>query len=119
MTFINLKIKNICKVLTGILFAGVGLIILRYRHPDRERPIKISLPIPILFVGILVVLISTSAVTDVDNVITSVKLVGTAVPAYIFGVLWKKKPTNFNRRYNSYARALQKIFHVILEEHVD
>ncbi len=99
--------------------AAVGLIVLRYKHPDRERPIKIPLPIPILFITILVVLIIASAVTDVDNIKTSLILLGTAVPAYIFGVMWKKKPSSFNRQYNSFAITLQKLFHVVHDEHSD
>ncbi len=99
--------------------AAVGLIVLRYKHPDRERPIKIPLPIPILFIAILVVLIVASALTDVENISTSLLLLATAIPAYIFGVVWKKKPSSFNRQYNSFAIILQKVFHVVHDEHID
>ncbi len=98
---------------------AVGLIVLRYKHPDRERPIKIPLPIPIIFITILVILILASAVTDIDNIKTSLILLGTAVPGYIFGVVWKKKPESFNRQYNSFAITLQKLFHVVHDEHSD
>ncbi len=99
--------------------AAVGLIVLRYKHPDRQRPIKIPLPIPIIFIIILVILIVASAITDLENIKTSLLLLGTAIPAYIFGVMWKKKPNSFNRQYNSFAITLQKLFHVVHEEHSD
>jgi len=99
--------------------AAVGLIVLRYKHPDRQRPIKIPLPIPIIFIIILVILIVASAITDLENIKTSLLLLGTAVPAYIFGVMWKKKPNSFNRQYNSFAITLQKLFHVVHEQHSD
>ncbi len=99
--------------------AAVGLIVLRYKDPDRERPMKIPLPIPIVFITILVVLIVASAVTDVENIKTSLLLLATAIPVYVFGVLWKKKPNSFNRKYNSFAITLQKIFHVVHDEHSD
>ena len=99
--------------------AAVGLIVLRYKHPDRERPIKIPLPIPIIFITILVILIVASALTDVDNIMTSIFLLATAIPAYVFGVMWKKKPSSFYRHYNSLAITLQKLFHVIPDEHND
>lgn len=99
--------------------AAVGLIVLRYKHPDRERPIKIPLPIPILFITVLVILIGASAVTDLENIKTSLTLLGTAVPAYVFGVMWKKKPASFNRKYNSFAITLQRLFHVVHDEHID
>jgi amino acid transporter len=105
--------------LTGILLAAVGLIVLRYKHPDRERPIKVPLAIPIIFIIILVVLIVASALTDVENILTSLLLLATAIPAYIFGVGWKRKPSSFNQRYNSLAIILQKVFHVVHDEHTD
>jgi L-type amino acid transporter 5 len=106
-------------ILTGILLAAVGLIVLRYKHPNRERPIKIPLIIPIIFIIILVILIVASAITDLENIKTSLILLGTAVPAYVFGVMWKKKPKSFNRQYNSFALTLQKLFHVVHDEHTD
>lgn len=99
--------------------AAVGLIVLRFKDPNRDRPIKIPLPIPIIFITILVILIVASAITDLENIKTSLVLLGTAVPAYIFGVMWKKKPSSFNRKYNSFAITLQKLFHVVHDEHTD
>ncbi len=99
--------------------AAIGLIVLRYKHPDRERPIKIPLPVPIIFIAILIVLIVASALTDLENISTSLLLLATAIPAYFFGVVWKRKPSGFNRRYNSFAKTLQKLFHVVHEEHTD
>lgn len=93
--------------------ATVGLIVLRYKHPDRPRPIKIPLIVPIIFISILVVLIVASAITDPENIGTSLLLLATAIPAYILGVTWKRKPSSFNRRYNSFALVLQKLFHVV------
>ncbi|CAF1274345.1 unnamed protein product [Rotaria sordida] len=104
---------------TCILLTAVGLIVLRYKHPDRERPIKIPIIIPIIFIIILITLIGASAITDVENIKTSLILLASAIPAYIFGVVWDKKPDSFNRKYNSFAIALQKIFHVVHEEHTD
>ncbi|CAF3570898.1 unnamed protein product [Rotaria socialis] len=103
----------------SILMTTVGLIVLRFKYPTRERPIKVPIIIPIIFITILVMLIGTSAVTDFENIKTSLLLLGTAVPAYIFGVAWEKKPKSFNTQYNSFAMALQKIFHVVHEEHTD
>ena len=98
---------------------AVGLIVLRYKDPKRHRPIKIPILIPIIFITVLVILILASAITDIDNIKTSFLLLGTAIPVYIFGVIWKRKPTSFNHKYNSFAIILQKLFHVIHEEHND
>jgi amino acid transporter len=117
--FIEFLTLHIIYGCIGILLAAVGLIVLRYKDPDRERPMKIPLPIPIIFITILVVLIVASAVTDVENIKTSLLLLATAIPVYIFGVLWKKKPNSFNRKYNSFAITLQKLFHVVHDEHND
>lgn len=98
---------------------AVGLVVLRLKDPDRARPIKIPIPIPIIFILILLTLVGASILTDLDNILTSLILLGTAVPAYIFGVLWKKKPKSFVHQYNSFSITLQKLFHVVHEEHTD
>ena len=103
----------------GILLAAVGLIVLRFKHPDRERPLKVPLVIPILFITVLVILIVTSALTDLENITTSLLLLSTAIPAYVIGVMWKKKPSSLIRRYNEFAITLQKVFHVVHDEHTD
>ena len=72
-----------------------------------------------IFIIALVILIVASALTDLDNILTSLLLLGTALPAYIFGVIWKRKTKSFNRQYYSFAYVLQKLFHVVHDEHVD
>lgn len=99
--------------------AGVGLIVLRYKHPNRERPIKIPIFIAIIFIISLVILIGASAVTDVENIKTSLFLLATAIPAYIGGVVWKRKPKSFNRKYDSFAMFLQKLLHIVHDDHMD
>ncbi|CAF0935948.1 unnamed protein product [Didymodactylos carnosus] len=103
----------------GILLASVALIVLRYTQPDVVRPIRIPLFVPILFILILIVLIVASAWTDSENITTSLILLSTAIPGYIIGVMWKKKPTSFTKQYNSFARTLQKLFFVVTDEHVE
>ena len=101
----------------GILFASVGLIILRFKDPDRERPFRVHMAVPIIFIVILCLLIVASAWEDPDNVRTSLILLATAIPAYIFGVMWEKKPANMMSRYHKVALILQKVFHVVHDTH--
>lgn len=103
----------------GILLAAVGLIVLRFKDPNRERPLKVPMAIPVIFIIILVILIVISALTDVENISTSLLLLATAVPAYFIGVVWKRKPKSLVRRYNSFALMLQKVFHVVHDNHTD
>lgn len=95
------------------------MIVLRFKDPNRERPIKVPLVIPIIFIIILVILIVISALTDVENISTSLLLLATAIPAYIIGVVWKRKPKSLVRQYNSFAIMLQKVFHVVHDHHTD
>ena len=75
--------------------------------------------IPVIFIIILVILIVISALTDIENISTSILLLATAVPGYVFGVVWKRKPKSLIRRYNSFAIMLQKVFHVVHDQHTD
>jgi len=102
-----------------ILLAAVGLIVLRFKDPNRERPLKVPMAIPVIFIIILVILIVISALTDVENISTSLLLLATAIPAYFIGVVWKRKPKSLIRRYNSFAIMLQKVFHVVHDNHTD
>ncbi|CAF4058375.1 unnamed protein product [Rotaria sordida] len=102
---------------TCILLTVVGLIVLRYKHPNRERPIKVPLIISIVFISILIILIVTSVLNDLENISTSLFLLTTTIPTYMFCVMWKKKPSDFNCRYNSFVIMLQKLFHIIYDEH--
>ncbi|CAF0931525.1 unnamed protein product [Didymodactylos carnosus] len=102
----------------GILCASIALIVLRYTQPDVPRPMRVPLIVPILFIFILVVLIVASAVTDSENITTSLILLSTAIPGYVIGVMWKKKPKSFTKKYNSFATTLQKLFFVVPDEHV-
>ena len=118
LIFFNI-LTHFLSLVLGILMSAVSLIVLRYRHPNRERPIRIPIAIPILFIIILSILIIASAITDIENIGTSLILLSTAIPAYVFGVMWKNKPASFNRQYNSFALLLQKLFHVVHDEHRD
>jgi amino acid transporter len=103
--------------LIGILLTVVGLLILRCKDPHRERPLKIPLCIPYVFIIILTLLIGASAITDMENLSRSLLMLFTALPAYCFGVLWKKKPSGFTRHYDSFALTLQKLFQVVHDKH--
>lgn len=116
---LTLSLENLFVVVSGILLAAVGLIVLRYKHPNRERPLKVPIIVPIVFIIILVILILVSALTDVENIVTSLLLLATAIPAYVIGVMWKKKPKTIVRRYNAFAMMLQKVFHVVHDHHRD
>ncbi|CAF3802891.1 unnamed protein product [Rotaria sordida] len=97
---------------TCILSTVVSLIVLHYKHPNRERPIKV-----LLIISILIILIVTSVLNDLENISTSLFLLTTTIPTYMFCVMWKKKPSDFNCRYNSFVIMLQKLFHIIYNEH--
>jgi len=70
-----------------------GLLWLRYKQPDAERPIKMPIILPILFSIISIFLIAVPIVTQPASEIgVAVLIVLSGIPVYVIFVMWKKKP---------------------------
>ncbi|KAJ8302581.1 hypothetical protein KUTeg_018977 [Tegillarca granosa] len=81
------------------LFIGLsiaGLLYLRYKCPDRNRPIKVSLVFPIFFMIVCVFLFIMPLTANPIECFVGIGVVASGIPVYILGVMWKRKPEFFN-----------------------
>ncbi|XP_064641691.1 large neutral amino acids transporter small subunit 1-like isoform X2 [Lineus longissimus] len=90
-----------------------GMLWLRYKEPDRPRPIKFHPIIPVtflMFVGFLLILPLHAAPMDTG---IGLLIICTGIPVYIIGLAWKKKPKAFVRFIEKLTHAGQKMMKVM------
>ncbi len=80
-------------MLTEYIFIGstvLGLIWLRHSRPDLERPMKVSLFFPIVFVLICFVVIGMKIWFDPRDAVFCISVIAAGIPVYSLFVLMKK-----------------------------
>ena len=75
-----------------ILVSLSGLLYLRYKRPNMERPIKLNLAIPILFVVICTFLVFMPLYVRPIEVGMGLLITASGIPVYLVCVKWKNKP---------------------------
>ena len=78
-----------------ILVSLSGLLYLRYKRPNMERPIKLNLIIPIIFVVICSFLVFMPLYVRPIEVGMGLLITGSGIPVYMLCVHWKNKPEWF------------------------
>ncbi|XP_018323198.1 Y+L amino acid transporter 2 [Agrilus planipennis] len=86
-----------------------GLLYLRWKQPNMQRPIKIHLIVPVTFVIICIFLLILPCVEApyVVGIGTLITLSG--IPAYYAGVFWKNKPKWFREMMKTLTELCQRV----------
>lgn len=108
------KISQLIDYMTFIeaSFAALGvstMLVLRYKHPDLKRPLKVPLIIPIvylLFTGALIILpLWTSPLEAAIGILITL----TGLPAYYLTAKWKQKPKSYQKLIDKFNSTVQKL----------
>lgn len=89
---------------------------LRWKHPEWERPIKVNLFWPYIYILATVFITTVPMVSDPNSTLMGCLMVATGIPVYFLFIGWKKKPKCVNRIVDSITNVLQKIMVVVPPE---
>ncbi|XP_012216500.1 Y+L amino acid transporter 2 [Linepithema humile] len=99
-----------------IMISVAGILWLRYKRPNMERPIKIPLWIPIVFVALCIFLVVVPCYERPFEVGMGLVITISGIPAYFLGVAWKNKPIWFQKMNIKATHTVQKLFLSAREE---
>lgn len=98
------------------MLSVAGILWLRYKRPNMDRPIKVPLWIPIVFVAVCAFLVLVPCYERPYEVGMGTLITLSGVPAYFAGVAWKDKPTWFQKLNLEATYMVQKLFMSAVEE---
>lgn len=103
------------------LAIGMSVVVLLYFRkvkPDMQRPIKVNLFWPILYVALTVFLVVLPFYASPKETLYGVIMICTGIPVYIIFIAWKSKPKSVTNLFDKTTLFLQKVLVVMPEENV-
>jgi len=99
-----------------ILWSITALLWLRWKQPNLERPIKINLLIPVVFLLVCTFLVFLPLYVRPLEVGMGLLITACGIPVYYVFVAWRSKPRTFTEALNELFTFSQKLFIGVKEE---
>lgn len=97
----------------------VGMLWLRRTKPDIQRPIKVNIVIPYLFLIAIACLVIIPAITQPMDTAIGLAILLSGIPVYYLCVKWESKPHSYHSFSGGVLRFLQKICSCIYVESLE
>ncbi|XP_017845698.1 Y+L amino acid transporter 2 [Drosophila busckii] len=102
-----------------IMLSVSAVLYFRYKRPNMERPIKVSLWVPIVFVIVAAFLVVIPVYVAPFEVAMGLLITLIGIPFYYVGVVWQNKPKWVQQTINWITFTCQKLFMSAREEKRD
>lgn len=89
---------------------------LRYKHPEWERPIKVPLFWPIIYIIATIFITVVPMLASPENTLMGCLIIATGIPVYYLFIGWQSKPECVHRVVDCITQFLQKIMVVVPPE---
>ncbi|XP_050688049.1 Y+L amino acid transporter 2-like [Eriocheir sinensis] len=93
-----------------ILCSIAGLLYMRWKYPDMERPIKVHLAVPIAFLLVCGFLVFLPLYVRPYEVGMGLLITGSGIPAYFLFIYWENKPRLIRRWLDKLTVGTQLLF---------
>merc|ERR1712156_666647 len=99
-----------------VVSIGLGVVCLpwlRWKHPEWDRPIKVSLIWPLLYTLATIFITIVPMVASPVETGIGIAIILTGVPVYFIFVWWKNKPKFIQKLSANFTKFMQQMFVVL------
>ncbi|GFY60166.1 large neutral amino acids transporter small subunit 2 [Trichonephila inaurata madagascariensis] len=102
-----------------VTLSVAGLLWLRYKQPDLERPIKVNLILPVTFLVVCGFLVTFPFYVSPWETGMGIAITITGIPVYMVTIYWRDKPKLYKRAIGKLTSLVQKVLLSVPEEKRD
>jgi len=102
-----------------VTLSVAGMVWLRYKKPDLERPIKVNILLPITFLLVCTFLVTFPFYVSPWETGMGIAITVSGIPVYMLTIYWRDKPRFYKKAIGKVTSLIQKVLLSVPEEKND